>query len=90
MRTLRRIRGWLGWFPVVPAGIILLVMAGCAGPQLPAYQRGTSCSAENVQSYAKAHNMTYEQALADLRKQDQQLWEQHEAQQKKQAAGSRQ
>lgn len=72
---------------VLAAAVALVVMApGCAGNRLPPYQRGTSCSAERVQAYATAHNMTYEQALAEMRKQDNQLWEKWEAGQAKQPA----
>ncbi|MBN2216590.1 MAG: hypothetical protein JW719_04365 [Pirellulales bacterium] len=59
-------------------GGVLVAAPGCANQRLIDLQRGTSCSAENVQTYAKARNLTYEQALAEMRKEDQQLWDQEE------------
>jgi hypothetical protein len=56
--------------------LILLVSApGCVNRRLIELQRGRSCSSENVGEYAKAHGMSYEQALAERRKQDQADWE---------------
>jgi hypothetical protein len=71
--------------PVVGAALLLASTLGCAGnPRLEQLHKGTSCSAENVQTYAVEHNLTYQQALAELRRQDQQLWTEQEARQKTQ------
>ena len=60
---------------------------GCVSHRLPDFQRGTTCSAENVQRYAAEHKLSYDQALAELRKQDEQLWEEEEARQAKRQRG---
>ncbi|HLA84074.1 MAG TPA: hypothetical protein VJL29_04710 [Thermoguttaceae bacterium] len=72
------------WLPAAALGLLLLA-PGCANQRLPAFQRGTACSAENVQRYANTHGMTYEQALTELRRQEQQLWAEEEARQQQAA-----
>jgi len=69
---------WL--IPVALVTILLISTPGCANNQrLIELHNGTSCSAENVQAYAGEHGLSYEQALGELRRQDQQLWAEEEA-----------
>jgi hypothetical protein len=78
------------FFSIAVGAVLFASTSGCAAnPRLVEAQKGTSCSAENVQTYAAEHKLTYEQALAELRQQDQKLWDEEEARQKR-AAGSRQ
>ncbi|MBN1589300.1 MAG: hypothetical protein JW888_07280 [Pirellulales bacterium] len=72
------------WLCVAVATFLLVSTLGCAGnPRLEQLHKGTSCSAENVQRYAAEHNLTYDQALDEIRRQDQQLWTEEEARQAK-------
>ena len=62
--------------------LVLLPMLGCADRMLVELNRGTFCSAPNVDAYAKRRHLSYEQALAELRAKSDALWEQQEAQQR--------
>jgi hypothetical protein len=79
--------GWTraldAWLLAAMVGLLVAGAPGCASNRLPPFQRGTSCSADRVQKYAAAHSMTYEQALGELRKQDNTLWKEEEARQAK-------
>lgn len=61
--------------------LILLPLVGCADRMLVELNNGTFCNAPNVHAYAKRHNMSYEQALAELRAKSDALWAQQEARQ---------
>ncbi len=79
----------LAWLlPVALVTILFTCTPGCANQRLTELYNGTGCSAENVQAYAKEHGLSYEQALGELRKQEQQLWAEEEARQN--SVGSRQ
>ena len=76
--------------PVALATILFVSTLGCANnPRLEELYNGKSCSAENVREYAREHHLSYEQALDELRKEDQQLWQTEEARQM-QAVGGKQ
>jgi hypothetical protein len=65
------------------AAMTFWAVGGCTGRELRDFQRGTTCSAENVERYATEHKVSYEQALAELRAQDERLWQEEEARQAK-------
>ena len=54
-------------------------LPGCANHRLLDLYRGKSCSSKNVQRYASEHNLTYKEALDEIRNEDARLWEQQEA-----------
>jgi hypothetical protein len=65
--------------------IALSSLVGCANPMVANLNNGTFCNAANVEAYAKRYNLTYEQALAELRKKSDALWAEQEAKQNSQA-----
>ena len=61
--------------------LVIIPTAGCVNQRLVELQSGQSCSAEKVQQYADAHNLTYEQALDECRRRDQEDWDAEESRQ---------
>lgn len=62
--------------------IALLAVCGCVNPMLVDISNGTFCNSANVEAYAAKHEITYAQALEELRKQSDEIW-QRNAQQAK-------
>ena len=63
--------------------VTLLLVAGCTNPMTVDLHNGTFCSSQRVGDYAEEHNLTYEQALDELREKADALWAEEEAKQAK-------
>ena len=57
----------------------LVAVSGCANRMLVDLHNGTLCSSTNVEAYAKMHKLTYKQALDELRRQSDKMWDEEEA-----------
>ena len=55
--------------------IALLAVCGCVNPMLIDIENGTFCNSANVEAYAAKHDITYDQALEELRSQSDQIWQ---------------
>ena len=59
----------------------LAAICGCTNPMLVDLHRGRFCNSTNVEAYADKHGITYEQALDELDRQSDEMWEREEVQQ---------
>ncbi len=62
--------------------IALFAFCGCVDPMLVDIENGTFCNATNVEAYANKHGITYDQALEELRRQSDQIWQRRATQTK--------
>ena len=60
----------------------LAAICGCTNPMLVDLHRGRFCNSTNAEAYADKHGITYEQALDELSKQSDEMWEQEGVQTK--------
>ena len=51
------------------------IFCGCANPMLVDIHNGTFCNSTNVEAYADKHEITYQQALNELRRQSDEMWQ---------------
>ncbi len=58
------------------------IFCGCANPMLVDIHNGTFCNSTNVEAYADKHEITYQQALNELRRQSDEMWQREAGQMK--------
>ena len=62
--------------------VALAATCGCTDRILVDMHNGTFCNSINVEAYAQKHEITYQQALSELRNQTDTMWQREEEQMK--------
>ena len=60
----------------------LVATCGCTDHMIVDLHNGTFCNSTNVEAYADKHEITYQQALNELRKQSEEMWQREAGQMK--------
>ena len=55
--------------------VALVATCGCMDRMLVDLHNGTFCNSTNVEAYADKHEITYQQALNELRRQSDEMWQ---------------